>query len=334
MFPVTLITGFLGSGKTTLLNSLISRYPQTRFAIIENEAGETNIDQDLIYRPEGNIFQLSNGCLCCTLNGDLAQTLADLLARASDFDHLLIETTGIALPDAVAAVFVSEPEVQAHFRLDGTICLVDALYGPELWAERETLRRQVSFADYILLNKVDEVEEEARIQAFEALLRQANPFAPIERCEKADFKGNLLDLQTLSPQKLEAKLGQAKKVSSCGHQHAPGESCSHHSHRHAPDADIQVLNLHFDRPFDALKLRHWLKVLLLLQGQAIYRIKALVEVLHQEQKVYVQSVQKSSVWQLGAAWPAEQARQSHWVFIGVGLRADILERSLKQCLVD
>lgn len=330
MIAVTILTGFLGSGKTTLLNALMEKHPNTRFAIIENEIGETNIDKELIIRPEGNIFQMSNGCLCCTLNGDLANTLFELYKQRADFDHLLIETTGLALPDAVASVFVSEPAVQELFELRATICLFDALHGPELVEERETLRRQLSFADYILINKSDLVEQSS-LANIEARLRRINPFAEIEICIQGETKKNLLELQSLSVEKLQGDLQKLKEKKSCGHTHEHDESCEQHTHEHI-DQDIEVVNLHFSQAFDALKLRHWLKVLLMLQGQAIYRIKAQVDLQFQEHRTYLQSVQKEALWQRGKAWQAGEEKQSHWVFIGTGLRSDILERNLKQCL--
>ena len=141
--PVTILTGFLGAGKTTLLNEIIKKHKNYKFAVIENEFGDIPIDNELVVDVGEGIFELSNGCICCTLNGELSQTLLDLLASDKTFDHLLVETTGIAEPDAVAAAFVTDPVIQQHFRLDATVCFVDAHHAEEILEEREEWRKEL-----------------------------------------------------------------------------------------------------------------------------------------------------------------------------------------------
>ncbi len=157
--PVTIITGFLGAGKTTLLNRLIAGYPEKKFAIIENEFGDIPIDQELVVNARDGIFEMSSGCICCSLNEELGQLLLKLSSPEYDFDHLLIETTGIAEPDAVAAAFLGTGK-ETKYILDGTICLADARDIAQNLQERGEAVRQVSFSDVILLNKTDLVNEE------------------------------------------------------------------------------------------------------------------------------------------------------------------------------
>ena len=321
--PVTIITGFLGSGKTTLLNELIQRYPNKKLAIIENEFGELGIDQDLVVRGEDQIFELSNGCICCSLNDELVDTLAKLLNGNYEFDQLVIETTGIAEPDAIAAAFVADASVQAYFQLDAVICLADAQYTLDSLAEREEAKRQLAFADLILLNKKSSVSAE-QLAETKAGLTKLNPLAEIIEADYGKTERNLLDLQAYAFATVEEKLKA---------QHQP-KTCSHgsHHHHHHQQGELVTHSFIFDQPFDLLKLRHWLQVLLMLQGEGIYRVKGVLWVQWQDKKMVLQSVRKSFALQLGEDWPEGKPRQSRIVFIGKNLRKDILEKSLKQLL--
>lgn len=317
---VSILTGFLGSGKTTLLNQLIEQYPETKFAVIENEFGEIGIDNDLVMGGEDSIFEMSNGCICCTLNDELVETLAKLLHSDFEFDHLIIETTGIAEPDAVAAAFVADPEVQNYFQLDAVICMVDALNILDMLGEREEAKRQLTFSDFIIINKQSEASKE-QLDQIQQVLAEVNPLAQVVLADYAKTEENLLDIQAYAFEHVETKIKA---------QHQPhGEDHHHHHHQHD---DIISHSFIFDQPFDMLKLRHWMQVLLMLQGEGIYRVKGVLDVQYQDQKVILQSVRKSMAFQLGAAWPKGQARQSRIVFIGKNLRKDILEKHLKQLM--
>ncbi len=322
---VTILTGFLGSGKTTLLNELIQKHSDIKFAVIENEFGEIGIDNDLVMGGDETIFEMSNGCICCTLNDELVETLARLLHSDYEFDHLLIETTGIAEPDAIAAAFVADPEVQAFFQLNAVICLVDAVNIEAMLEEREEARRQITFADYILINKQSEVTPDV-LSKTEALLKKVNPLAQVGRGDYAKVEDNLLALNAYAFQTVEEKLKAQHQPQHHEHHH---HEHHHHEHHHH---DIISHSFIFDQPFDMLKLRHWMQVLLMLQGEGIYRVKGVLDVQYQNKKVILQSVRKAFALQLGEPWPEGKPRQSRIVFIGKNLRKDILEKHLKQLM--
>jgi len=322
MIPVTIITGFLGSGKTTLLNRLIAENPNTKFAIIENEFGEIGIDNELVIGAEEGIFEMNNGCICCTLNDELVETLAKLLNSGRDFQHLIIETTGIAEPDAVAAAFVTDPSVQAYFQLNAVVCLADAQNIEDMLHEREEARRQLSFADHILLNKAAEVSAEY-LEKLHGILKNVNPLAGISIGDFSKSDIDLLDINAYKADAVEKKLKAQHKA--VGHHH------DHHHHHHQ-HADVVSHSFIFDRPFDMLKLRHWMQVLLMIQGEGIYRVKAVLDVQYQDNKMILQSVRKAYSFSLGEEWPEGKPRQSRIVFIGKKLNKEILEKNLKQLM--
>jgi G3E family GTPase len=323
MIPVTIITGFLGSGKTTLLNRLIAGNPHMKFAVIENEFGEIGIDNELVEGVDDGIFEMSNGCICCTLNDELVEILSKLLHSGKKFDHLLIETTGIAEPDSVAAAFVTDPSVQEYFRLNAVICLADAVNIEDMLHEREEAKRQVSFADYILLNKKTEVNSDYLLKLI-AMLKEANPLALVAAGDFAESPDDLLNLHAYEAKTVEEKLREQHRPH--GHEHH-----EHHHHHHHHE-DIVSHSFIFDQPFDMLKLRHWMQVLLMLQGEGIYRVKGVLDVQWQDKKVILQSVRKAYSFSVGEEWPAGLPHQSRIVFIGKNLRKDILEKNLKNLM--
>jgi G3E family GTPase len=323
MIPVTIITGFLGAGKTTLLNNLIAKNSHLTFAVIENEFGEIGIDNELVKNAEDGIFEMSNGCICCSLNDELVETLSKLLNQEKKFDHLIIETTGIAEPDAVAAAFVTDPSVLEYFYLDAVICLVDAVNALDILQEREEAKKQISFADYILINKTELVEEDY-LKKIKITMLEVNPLAVCGTSSFAKTKDDLLNIQAYRAVNVENKL-------KAQHKCAAHEHFDHHHHQHQHQ-DIISHSFIFDYPFDMLKLRHWMQVLLMIQGENIYRVKAVLDVQWQDKKVILQSVRKSYSFQLGEVWPENKPRQSRIVFIGKNLKKEILEKNLKQLL--
>lgn len=330
--PVTILTGFLGAGKTTALNHLIKSNPSTKFAIIENEFGDIPIDNELVVGADSGIFELSNGCICCSLNGELIDTLVELVNSGQRFEHLIVETTGIAEPDGVAAAFVAEPAIQERFRLDATICIVDAHHGMASLEEREEAKRQVTFSDVLVINKASEVAPSA-LQSLKERLMAANPLASILQCDQGELPSSLLHVQAYEDKQVEEKLNSSKEqvVHKCDEHCNHGAEEHHHHHHHS---DIVTQSFIIDQPFDVLKFRHWLNVLLMIQGQNLYRVKGIVHFQYQDKKAIVQSVKKMCVFSSGEAWPEGVPRQSRLVFIGKNLRRDILEKQLRHCLFE
>ena len=313
--PVTIITGFLGAGKTTLLNKIIAQNKDIRFAIIENEFGEIGIDQELILNVEDGIFEMSNGCICCSLNAELAETLHKLIGKSVNFDHLLIETTGIANPSAIASAFLNDYAVQQYFRLDGVICLVDTLHVASVLDKEQEAAQQISFADLILLNKKDLVSK-TTLEQTENLLKAINPYAQIE----------VFDHNNLEDKKiLQLNAFELKPIEQASFSIAP-----QHNHQHG---QITSQSYSFDRNFDLLKFRHFIQVLLILQSQRIYRIKGVLSIENENQRMIFQSVQKQTLFSKGSPWEAGEKRQSKLVVIGNGLKRDLFEKKLRSCLV-
>jgi G3E family GTPase len=329
--PVTIITGFLGAGKTTLLNFLNDRYKDKRFAIIENEFGEIGIDNDLVVASEDGLFEMSNGCICCELNDELVEVLVKILNSKHDIDHLIIETTGMAEPDGVAQAFIADPEVQQYFRLDGTICLVDANHIEDTLKEREEARRQVTFADHIIINKKSEVGPDY-LQEIKHRIQHMNRLASIEMTDYSRCQADVLSLNAYELKTIEQRLAEVGKEGHHhhhDHDHVCGEHCDHdHEHHHS---DVNSHSFIFTEPFDLLKFRHWINVLLMLQGERIYRAKGIIHFIYKEEKVVFQSVRQMHAFQAGEPWGTEP-RESRLVFIGPGLERAGLEKALRSCL--
>lgn len=329
--PVTIITGFLGAGKTTLLNHLNEKYKEKRFAIIENEFGEIGIDNDLVIGADDGIFEMSNGCICCELNDELIEVLQKLLDSKHEIDHLIIETTGMAEPDGVAQAFISDPEIQHHFRLDGTVCLADANHIEDMLKEREEARRQVTFADHIIINKHSDIDRDY-LTDIKHKLGHMNNLASIETTDFAKVEKDVLNLSAYETKTIEERLGKASKHHH--HDHDCDEHCDHdhgHERGHHHHSDVATHSFIFDEPFDLLKFRHWANVLLMLQGDRIYRMKGILHFMHKEEKMVFQSVRNMHTFQAGEKWGTDK-KQSKLVFIGPGLKREPLEKALKSCL--
>lgn len=316
--PVTILTGFLGSGKTSLLNQIIQSQTEKRFAIIENEVGAVNLDSEFIIGAEEDIFQITDGCLCCSLNIELAKLLNELVKRRKEFDHLIIETTGIADPSGVAAVFVSDLNVQEHFQLDGILCVVDALHIEELLTSKETeAARQISFADVLIFNKIDLVESTELVK-IKQQLKAIHPFATTLEAT-LNAKNVQIDVnKILNIKAFEAKQVEVKTQSTkfaLAHQHG----------------NITAQTYQYTQPFDFLKFRHFIQVLLHFQSMRIYRMKGILNIEGHQHKIIFQSVQQQVVFTKGSKWQSSEIRKTTLVVIGNGLSKMAFDKKLKQC---
>ncbi|HUA09531.1 MAG TPA: GTP-binding protein, partial [Candidatus Acidoferrales bacterium] len=192
--PVTVLTGFLGSGKTTLLNRILSEQHGKRIAVIENEFGEVGIDHELVVGADEEVFEMNNGCICCTVRGDLIRILPNLMKRKEKFDYILIETTGMADPGPVAQTFFVDDEIASQLRLDGIVTMVDAKHVVEHIDDSNEVKEQIAFADVIVVNKTDLVDE-AELARLEARLRATNGAAKLVRAQQAQVDmGEILDV--------------------------------------------------------------------------------------------------------------------------------------------
>ncbi len=322
--PVTIITGFLGAGKTSFINQCIQANKNKKFAVIENEFGAIGIDNELVQTVDSDIFELNNGCICCTLNDDLIEILQKLLEKGLVFDHLLIETTGIASPESIASVFLQVPSVQKYFNLDSIICICDAADILKNLDEFDEAKMQICSSDVILINKLDLIEEN-QLAGIQNQLQMANPLAEIIRSKDAALDNQILSRNSFDSKQVEQQITkQHKKGVSDLHQ-----DHHHHFHKHK---ELITHSFIFDQPFDLLKLRHWMQVLLLLQSDRIYRVKGIIDVAENDHKFILQSVRKNYSMVLGEKWPDQQIRQSKIVFIGKNILKEPLEKQLKQLL--
>lgn len=350
--PSTILTGFLGAGKTTLLNRILHEEHGLRIAVIENEFGQENIDNEILVRDTGEqIVEMNNGCICCTVRGDLIVALTNLAQKRAAgeiaFDRVVIETTGLANPGPVAQTFFVDEEVGANYMLDAVVTVVDARHAMDQLDRHEEAQRQVGFADKILLSKTDLVDA-AAVDALKARLHRINPRAPISTSdfgrapisEVLDLRGfNLNDKLELDPDFLRAAEGgdhdhDHEHGEHCGHEHAHGEACNHHDHHHSHHTDdIAAFVFKSERAFDPERLDQFLGSMVQVFGPQMLRYKGVLSMLGADRKVVFQGVHQIMGSDLGAKWGEGEMRGSKMVFIGKNLPKDVFIRGLEQCLV-
>lgn len=312
--PVYIVTGFLGSGKTTFLNQWIKAKPDLRIMVIENEIGKTNIDGGLITDIAADIMELTAGCLCCNLNEKLYDLLYDLEKSRNEFDLLIIETTGIADPAAVAETFWTGAFMENNYELKNTICIADAQNIIESLSSTEEARRQLAFADVVLLNKCDLVED-LHISDLNHIIHEIQPGIKIYCGNEGCFPHHDITLYTAySKEKSENTILK---------------NSENHQFRHE---GIHTFSLTYDLPFEYKQLRHTLMLLLHINKHQIYRIKAIIDVPDIENRIIVQSVYNSLRITEGRIWEKDEIRQSHLVFIGKEIEKSSIERILRPCL--
>ena len=325
--PVTILTGFLGSGKTTLLNELIKQNPEKKFAIIENEFGEVNIDSELVVGVEDGIFELSNGCVCCTLNTELVATINSIIEKFPNINHLLVETTGIADPGPVANSFIADVSVQAKFRLDAIVALADAQFIEQQLVQHEEARKQIAMADTIILNKVDKCDSYL-LETVANVIKRINPAAPIVHSSYGKVTDiDILNLHAFSASavmKLNFALPRIA-VTSGRFLAAKGKPTNHHTH-----SDITSHSIIIEQPLDILKFDTWMNLMLNFNAQNFYRIKGILNMEDFDQKVIFQAVNNQYVSESGGKWGDEE-RITKMVFIGKNLDKELLEQGLNQC---
>jgi G3E family GTPase len=355
LIPATILTGFLGSGKTTLLKRVLQEAHGQKIAIIENEFGEENIDNDiLVSDTTEQIIQMSNGCICCTIREDLRSTLQLLAAKKRkgllDFERVVIETTGLADPGPVAQTFFMDDEIAESFLLDSILTLVDAKHAAQQLNDRQEARRQVGFADQIFISKTDLVSAE-ETDALIHRLKHMNPRAPqkavhfgeVALSEVFDLRGfNLNSKLEIDPDFLkEEEEGQEHHHHDHAHEHdhEHGEHCNHpshqhgHGHHHHHDDDVKSFVFRADRPFDPAKLEDFLGAIVNIYGPRMLRYKGVLNMKGTDRKVIFQGVHQLMGSDLGPQWAEGETRTSKMVFIGIDLPKDILLQGLEQSLV-
>jgi len=322
MVPVTILTGFLGSGKTTLINRVLKEQHGQRIAVIENEFGEAGVDNDILLSETGEqIIEMNNGCVCCTVRGDLIRILGELKDRRDSgklkFDRVIIETTGMADPGPVAQSFFIDEKIGNYYLLDGVITMVDAVHAPKQLDEFREAQEQVGFADRILMSKTDLVSEVER-EALRRRLVKMNPRAPVKNAnfgdtpieEILDIRGfNLNGVLELDPQFLE----------DAEHEH---------------DEQVGSFVFRSDKPFDSVKLEEFLSGVVQIYGPDLLRYKGLLYMKGNTHRVVFQGVHMLMGGDLGRPWGKDEKRSSTMVFIGKNLPQDLFIKGLEKCLVE
>ena len=341
--PVTVLTGYLGAGKTTLLNRILSEDHGKKYAVIVNEFGEVGIDNDLIVGADEEVFEMNNGCVCCTVRGDLIRVVQGLMKRKGSFDGIIVETTGLADPGPVAQTFFVDEDVRARTELDSVTTVVDAKHLPLRLADSREAAEQVAFADQIILNKTDLVSE-AELEDVERAIRRLNPLAPIFRAQRsnvplADVLGrhsfDLARIEELEPDFLNPAHGEPGHVHDdhCDHDHHDHDHHDHDHHGHDIDASgIRGVALTATKPLSANKVTAWLNELLQAQGPDILRAKGILDVKGEDRRLVFQAVHMILEGDFQGPWKSDADRYSRLVFIGRNLDEAKLKAGFEACV--
>ncbi len=353
--PVTVLTGYLGAGKTTLLNRILSEDHGKKYAVVVNEFGEVGIDNDLIVGADEEVFEMNNGCVCCTVRGDLIRVLSGLMKRKGKFDGIIVETTGLADPAPVAQTFFVDDDVRARTELDSVTTVVDAKHLPLRLKDSREAAEQIAFADQIILNKTDLVSE-AELAEVERAIRTLNPMAPIRRAQRSNVPldailgrhaFDLARVTELQPDFLNPAHGEAGHVHDehCDHDHhdhghVHDEHCGHdhhdhghaHIHDHVAESGISSISLTAQKPIDGNKVTAWLNNVLQTQGVDILRAKGILDVKGEDRRLVFQAVHMILEGDFQGPWKDGDNRYSRLVFIGRNLDEDALRAGFESCI--
>jgi G3E family GTPase len=328
--PVTVLTGYLGAGKTTLLNRILSEPHGQKFAVIVNEFGEIGIDNDLIVGADEEIFEMNNGCVCCTVRGDLIRIIEGLMRRKGKFDAIIVETTGLADPAPVAQTFFVDENVGRKAKLDAVVTVADARWLKDRLRDAPEAKNQIAFADVILLNKTDLVSE-TDLREIEARIRGINPYARLHRTERCSIpiaevlNRNAFDLDRIldiEPQFLER--GQ-------DHDHAHDHDHHHGGLAHYHDEDMQSLALSTDKAIDPDKFFPWIQNLVAQEGPKILRSKGILAFKDDPQRFVFQGVHMMLDGDHQRDWKDAEKRESRLVFIGRELPETMIRKGFEEC---
>ncbi len=343
--PVTVLTGYLGAGKTTLLNRILSEPHGKKYAVIVNEFGEIGIDNDLVVGADEEVFEMNNGCICCTVRGDLIRIIENLMKRKGRFDAIIIETTGLADPAPVAQTFFVDQDVQDKARLDAVVTVADAKWLAARLKDAPEAKNQIAFADVILLNKIDLVSP-AELAEVEARIRGINPYATLHKTNKcavaldAVLGRGAFDLERI----LEIEPAFLEKDDH-HHEHECGPGCkdghhdhghdhAHHHHgglKHYHDEEMQSVSISHDGDVDPEKFMPWINDLVQKEGPSILRSKGILAFKNEAKRFVFQGVHMILDGDLQRDWKPDEKRLSRLVFIGRNLDKEALRAGFLGC---
>jgi len=334
--PVTVLTGYLGAGKTTLLNRILSEPHGKKYAVIVNEFGEIGIDNDLVVGADEEVFEMNNGCICCTVRGDLIRIIDGLMRRKGKFDAIIVETTGLADPAPVAQTFFVDENVGKRAKLDAVVTVADAKWLRDRLRDAPEAKNQIAFADVILLNKTDLVSD-AELREVEARIRGINPYATLHRTQRAQIPldavlgRNAFDLERIL--EIEPAFLEADDHGHDHDHHHHGDGHDHgHSHgglKHYHDEDMQSISMKTDKPLDPDKFFPFIQNLTQAEGPNILRCKGIVSLKDDPQRFVFQGVHMMLDGDHQREWKPGEERTSRVVFIGRNLPEEKIRKGFE-----
>ncbi len=340
--PVTVLTGYLGAGKTTLLNRILSEPHGKKYAVIVNEFGEIGIDNELVVNADEEVFEMNNGCICCTVRGDLVRIIDGLMRRKGKFDAIIVETTGLADPAPVAQTFFMDENVGAKTKLDAVVTVADAKWLKDRLKDAPEAKNQIAFADVILLNKTDLVTP-AELTEVEARIRGINPYARLHRTQRSQIDiaevldRNAFDLDRIldiEPAFLEAG-DDHDHHHDRDHHHGHDHDHGHHHHgglKHYHDEDMQSISMKTDKPIDPDKFFPWVQNLVATDGKDILRTKGIINFKDDPERYVFQGVHMILDGDHQRKWKEGETRDSRIVFIGRHLPEDKIRKGFESCV--
>jgi G3E family GTPase len=345
--PVTVLTGYLGAGKTTLLNRILTEPHGKKFAVIVNEFGEIGIDNELVVGADEEVFEMNNGCICCTVRGDLIRIIQNLLKRKGRFDGIIVETTGLANPAPVAQTFFVDEDVKKKTALDAIVTVVDAKNIGQRLKDSPEAEEQIAFADVLLLNKTDLVGE-TELKAIEAVIAKINPYARVLRTERSAAPIEaLLNQGAFDLQRITELRPHFLEVDDHDHHHHDhdhdhhDDAHHHHDHGHHAhgggldpalhDPKITSFSLRAEALLDADRFGQWFQGLLANEGQNILRAKGILAFKNEPHRIVVQAVHMISEAEPQRPWAENEAKSSRLVFIGRDLDRAAIEAGFRAC---
>ena len=329
--PVTVLTGYLGAGKTTLLNRILSEPHGKRYAVIVNEFGEIGIDNELVVGADEEVFEMNNGCICCTVRGDLIRIIEGLMKRKGKFDAIIVETTGLADPAPVAQTFFVDEDVKAKSRLDAVVTVADAKWLAARLRDAPEAKNQIAFADVIILNKIDLVTA-PELAEVEARIRAINPYARLHKAKKCDVSiADVLERRAFDLDRIldiEPDFLHAADHDHHGHEHGHDH---HHGLKHYHDEDMQSVSARLEGDLDPNKFMPWINNLTQVEGAKILRCKGIVALKGDPKRFVFQGVHMMLDGEPQRDWKPGEKRESKVVFIGRELDEDAIRNGFVAC---